>query len=168
MSSHPMMVFFSKPLLVLTMYAGIDGRPWGYSRRCFLLIIQIAKYVDCLVVMRPLSGLASSVILETGRMVCGVMKISFFLEGENREDHQALRLLHEHFHALSMVWLLDAWPGKVFSTWMAFKGNTCDVGSFREETDEIIDLHQIHEEILFSKRDPSSDGVRDLVTASEI
>ncbi|GKB32852.1 hypothetical protein Tco_0872253 [Tanacetum coccineum] len=91
---------------------------------------EIPYEVDCLVVMRPLSRLASSVILETGRMVCGVMKISFFLE----------------------VWLLDAWPGKVFSTWMAFKGNTCDVGSFREETNEIIDLHQIYEEILFSKR----------------
>ncbi|GJX68038.1 hypothetical protein Tco_0303765 [Tanacetum coccineum] len=67
---------------------------------------------------------------------------------------------------------------EVFSTWMAFKGNTPDLGSFREETDEITDLHQIHEEILFSergvgvagikrrRRDPSSDGVRDLVTAS--
>ncbi|GJX64759.1 hypothetical protein Tco_0299102 [Tanacetum coccineum] len=66
----------------------------------------------------------------------------------------------------------------VFSTWMAFGGNTRDLGSFGEETDEITDLHQIHEEILFSergdgvagikqrRRDPSSDGVRDLVTAS--
>ncbi|GJT38886.1 hypothetical protein Tco_0938751 [Tanacetum coccineum] len=61
---------------------------------------------------------------------------------------------------------------------MAFGGNTHDLGSFGEETDEITDLHQIHEEILFSeredgvagikrrRRDPSSDGVRDLVTAS--
>ncbi|GJV88828.1 hypothetical protein Tco_1532766 [Tanacetum coccineum] len=61
---------------------------------------------------------------------------------------------------------------------MTFGGNTHDLGSFGEETDEITDLHQIHEEILFSKReddvtgikgrrhDPSSDGVRDLVTAS--
>ncbi|GKD48896.1 hypothetical protein Tco_1277872 [Tanacetum coccineum] len=67
---------------------------------------------------------------------------------------------------------------KAFSTWMAFGGNTRDLGSFGEETDEITDLHQIHEEILFSgrgdgvagikqrRRDPSSDGVRDLVTAS--
>ncbi|GJZ48292.1 uncharacterized mitochondrial protein-like protein [Tanacetum coccineum] len=67
---------------------------------------------------------------------------------------------------------------EVFSTWMAFGGNTRDLGSFGEETDEITDLHQIHEEILFSergdgvagikrrRRDPSSDGVRDLVTAS--
>ncbi|GJS68316.1 hypothetical protein Tco_0682881 [Tanacetum coccineum] len=63
-------------------------------------------------------------------------------------------------------------------TWMAFGGNTRDLGSFREETDEITDLHQIHEEILFlerrdgiagikrCRRDPSSDDVRDLVTAS--
>ncbi|GJU97112.1 hypothetical protein Tco_1326383 [Tanacetum coccineum] len=66
----------------------------------------------------------------------------------------------------------------VFSNWMAFRGNTRDLGSFGEETDEITDLHQIHEEILFLKRkdgvagikrrrrDPSSDGIRDLVTAS--
>ncbi|GJX59197.1 hypothetical protein Tco_0290587 [Tanacetum coccineum] len=45
---------------------------------------------------------------------------------------------------------------EVFSTWMAFGGNTRDLGSFGEETDEITDLHQIYEEILFSKR---GDGV---------
>ncbi|GJX14876.1 hypothetical protein Tco_0206634 [Tanacetum coccineum] len=67
---------------------------------------------------------------------------------------------------------------EVFSTWMAFGGNTHDLGSFGEETDGIMDLHQIDEEILFSERgdgaagkkrhhrDPSSDGVRDLVMAS--
>ncbi|GJV55442.1 hypothetical protein Tco_1456447 [Tanacetum coccineum] len=66
----------------------------------------------------------------------------------------------------------------VFSTWMAFGGNTCELGLFREETDEITDLHQIHEEILFKergddiagikrcRRDPSSNGVRYLVTGS--
>ncbi|GJS71176.1 hypothetical protein Tco_0704017 [Tanacetum coccineum] len=32
--------------------------------------------------------------------------------------------------------------GEVFSTWMAFGGNTSDLGSFGEETDEITDLHQ--------------------------
>ncbi|GKF77633.1 hypothetical protein Tco_0230103, partial [Tanacetum coccineum] len=65
---------------------------------------------------------------------------------------------------------------EVFSTWMAFGGNTRDLGSFGEETNEITDLHQILEEILLTKRgdgvtsikrrhrDPSSDGVRDLVT----
>ncbi|GJV41068.1 hypothetical protein Tco_1419508 [Tanacetum coccineum] len=65
---------------------------------------------------------------------------------------------------------------KVFSTWMAFGGNTRDLGSFGEETDEITDLHQILKEVLLTEhrdgvacikrrhRDPSSDGVRDLVT----
>ncbi|GJS23603.1 hypothetical protein Tco_0452235 [Tanacetum coccineum] len=67
---------------------------------------------------------------------------------------------------------------EVFSTWMAFGGNTRNLGSFGEETDKITDLHQIHEEVLFTERgddiagikrrhhDLSSDGVRDLVTAS--
>ncbi|GKB16156.1 hypothetical protein Tco_0850079 [Tanacetum coccineum] len=45
---------------------------------------------------------------------------------------------------------------EVFSTWMAFGGNTRDLGSFGEETDEITDLHQILEEILFTER---GDGV---------
>ncbi|GJT15160.1 hypothetical protein Tco_0873866 [Tanacetum coccineum] len=66
----------------------------------------------------------------------------------------------------------------VFSTWMAFGGNTHDLGSFGEETNKITDLHQIHEEVLFTehgdgvtgimrrRRDLSSDGVRDLATAS--
>ncbi|GJS57438.1 hypothetical protein Tco_0652222 [Tanacetum coccineum] len=61
---------------------------------------------------------------------------------------------------------------------MAFGGNTRELGTIREETDEIMDLHQFHEEILFSEhgdgvasikrrcRDPSGDGVRELVTAS--
>ncbi|GJW51951.1 hypothetical protein Tco_0093302 [Tanacetum coccineum] len=67
---------------------------------------------------------------------------------------------------------------KVFSPWMAFGGNTHDLGSFEEEIDKITDLHQLHEEVLFTERgdgvaginrcsrDLSSDGVRDLVTAS--
>ncbi|GJT92179.1 hypothetical protein Tco_1081024 [Tanacetum coccineum] len=67
---------------------------------------------------------------------------------------------------------------EVFSTWMAFGGNTRDLGSFGEETDKITDLHQLHEEVLFTergdgvasikrhRRDPYSDGVKDLVTAS--
>ncbi|GJT39360.1 hypothetical protein Tco_0939225 [Tanacetum coccineum] len=37
---------------------------------------------------------------------------------------------------------------RVFNTWMAFGENTRDLGSFREETDEITDLHQILEEVL--------------------
>ncbi|GKD27379.1 hypothetical protein Tco_1233593 [Tanacetum coccineum] len=67
---------------------------------------------------------------------------------------------------------------EVFSTCMAFGGNTRDLGSFGEETDKITDLHQFHEEVLFIERedgvtsikrrrcDLSNDGVRDLVTAS--
>nr|GFA10167.1 hypothetical protein [Tanacetum cinerariifolium] len=66
----------------------------------------------------------------------------------------------------------------VFSTCMEFGGNTGDLDSFREEADEITDLHQILEELLLTKhrdgiaglkqrrRDPSSDDIRDLVTAS--
>ncbi|GJT51254.1 hypothetical protein Tco_0977411 [Tanacetum coccineum] len=66
----------------------------------------------------------------------------------------------------------------VFSTWMTFGGNTRDLGSFGEETDKIIDLHQILKEILLTghgdgvasikrhRRNPSSDGVRDLMMAS--
>ncbi|GKC76379.1 hypothetical protein Tco_1127153 [Tanacetum coccineum] len=67
---------------------------------------------------------------------------------------------------------------EVFSTWMAFGGNTRDLGLFGEEKDEITDLHQILEEVLLVERedsvssikrrchDPSSDDVIDLVTAS--
>ncbi|GJV19715.1 putative reverse transcriptase domain-containing protein [Tanacetum coccineum] len=67
---------------------------------------------------------------------------------------------------------------EVFSTWMAFGGNTRDLGSFGEETDEITDLHQILEEVLLTergdgvasikrrRRDLFSDGVWNLETAS--
>ncbi|GKG13482.1 hypothetical protein Tco_0350442, partial [Tanacetum coccineum] len=44
----------------------------------------------------------------------------------------------------------------VFSIWMAFGGNTSDLGSFGEETDEITDLHQILEEVLLTE---CGDGV---------
>ncbi|GJW69883.1 hypothetical protein Tco_0126800 [Tanacetum coccineum] len=68
---------------------------------------------------------------------------------------------------------------KVFSTWMAFGGNTHDLGSFGEETDEITDLHQILEEVLLTERgdgvvsiklrrhDSSGDGVWTLATESQ-
>ncbi|GKC21151.1 hypothetical protein Tco_1023301 [Tanacetum coccineum] len=42
------------------------------------------------------------------------------------------------------------------TTWMAFGGNTRDLGSFGEETYEITDLHQILEEVLITER---GDGV---------
>ncbi|GKF98387.1 hypothetical protein Tco_0297170, partial [Tanacetum coccineum] len=32
---------------------------------------------------------------------------------------------------------------EVFGTWIAFGGNTRDLGSFGEETDKTTDLHQI-------------------------
>ncbi|GJX13457.1 hypothetical protein Tco_0205215 [Tanacetum coccineum] len=62
-------------------------------------------------------------------------------------------------------------------TWMAFGGNTRDLGLFGEETDKITKLHQIHEEVLFTergdgvtgkrrRRDLSSDDIRDLEMAS--
>ncbi|GKA05392.1 hypothetical protein Tco_0684512 [Tanacetum coccineum] len=71
---------------------------------------------------------------------------------------------------------VGAWPRKLMSTWMVFGGNTRDLSSFREETDEITDLHQVHKEVLFKERgdgvtgikrrnrDLSSDGVRILTT----
>ncbi|GJT56874.1 hypothetical protein Tco_0991928 [Tanacetum coccineum] len=71
----------------------------------------------------------------------------------------------------------DSDTDEVFSTCMTFGENTRDLGSFREETDKITDLHQIHEEVLFTesgdgvagikqrRRDLSSDGVKDLATA---
>ncbi|GKF71758.1 hypothetical protein Tco_0207872, partial [Tanacetum coccineum] len=68
---------------------------------------------------------------------------------------------------------------EVFSTWMAFGGNTHDLGSFGEETDEITYLHQDSPRIIFSERgdgvtstkrrrcDLFGDGDRDLATASQ-
>ncbi|GJR60980.1 hypothetical protein Tco_1503142, partial [Tanacetum coccineum] len=65
-----------------------------------------------------------------------------------------------------------------FITWMAFGGNTRDLGSFGEETDEITDLHQILEVVLLTKcgdgipsikprhRDLFSDGVWNFETAT--
>ncbi|GKA93562.1 hypothetical protein Tco_0815548 [Tanacetum coccineum] len=45
---------------------------------------------------------------------------------------------------------------EVFSTWMTFGGNTRDLGSFGKETKEIMDLHQILEDVLLTER---RDGV---------
>ncbi|GJZ48812.1 hypothetical protein Tco_0603002 [Tanacetum coccineum] len=44
---------------------------------------------------------------------------------------------------------------EVFSTWMAFGGNTCDLGSFGEETDKITNLHQIHEVFCSQRFEPA-------------
>nr|GEW75470.1 hypothetical protein [Tanacetum cinerariifolium] len=48
---------------------------------------------------------------------------------------------------------------EVFSIWMVFRANTRDLVSFIEETDEIPDLHKIHQEVLFSER---GDGVESI------
>ncbi|GJY41007.1 MAK10-like protein [Tanacetum coccineum] len=68
---------------------------------------------------------------------------------------------------------------EVFSIWKAFGGNTRDLGSFGEETDEITDLHQILEEVLLTERgdditsikqrhrDLFSDDIWNLETTSE-
>ncbi|GJX46971.1 hypothetical protein Tco_0272161, partial [Tanacetum coccineum] len=75
----------------------------------------------------------------------------------------------------SVSWAFD----EVFSTWMAFRGNTRDLGSFGEEMDEITDLHQILEEMLLTergdgvasikqhRRDLAGDGVWTLATTSQ-
>ncbi|GJU60888.1 hypothetical protein Tco_1238654 [Tanacetum coccineum] len=67
---------------------------------------------------------------------------------------------------------------EVFNTWMTFGGNTRDLGSFGEETDEITDLHLILKEVLLTergdgvasikrrRRDLFSDGVWNLEMAS--
>ncbi|GJR11630.1 retrovirus-related pol polyprotein from transposon TNT 1-94 [Tanacetum coccineum] len=68
---------------------------------------------------------------------------------------------------------------EVFSTWMTFGGNTRDLGSFGEKTDEITDLHHILEEVLLTergdgvasikrrRRDLSGDGVWTLAMTSQ-
>ncbi|GJS61173.1 hypothetical protein Tco_0655957 [Tanacetum coccineum] len=45
---------------------------------------------------------------------------------------------------------------EVFSTWMAFGGNTRDLGSFGEESNKTTDLHQISQRIMHTA---SGDGV---------
>ncbi|GJU69218.1 hypothetical protein Tco_1255477 [Tanacetum coccineum] len=69
---------------------------------------------------------------------------------------------------------------EVLSTWMAFGGNTHDLGSFGEETDEITDLDQNFEEVLLTEHgdgvagikrrrcDPSSDDIRDLLRMTKV
>nr|GEX17475.1 hypothetical protein [Tanacetum cinerariifolium] len=75
------------------------------------------------------------------------------------------------------IHLMKNW-GRSFSTWMEFGGNTRDLGSFGEETDKIMEIYQIREEVLLTKyadsvagikqrhRDPSSDDVWNLETTS--
>ncbi|GJS02525.1 hypothetical protein Tco_0319033 [Tanacetum coccineum] len=70
-------------------------------------------------------------------------------------------------------------PTRWCSTWMAFGGNTRDLGSFGEETDKPMTLHHLSLRIVFIERgdgvvdfkqrrqDFQGDGVIDLTTASE-
>ncbi|GJX36814.1 hypothetical protein Tco_0248371 [Tanacetum coccineum] len=79
-------------------------------------------------------------------------------------------------NACAQRWRFDPLPS--LCTWMAFGGNTCDLGSFGKETDEITDLHQILKEVLLTERgddvasikrrhcDLFNDGVWKLKTAS--
>ncbi|GJS32718.1 hypothetical protein Tco_0531100 [Tanacetum coccineum] len=74
-------------------------------------------------------------------------------------------------------WRFDPLPS--LCTWMPFGGNTCDLGSFGEETDKITDLHQDSPRIMLLERgdsvtstnrchrDLSGEGVRDLAKASQ-
>nr|GEW30436.1 ribonuclease H-like domain-containing protein [Tanacetum cinerariifolium] len=58
----------------------------------------------------------------------------------------------------------------VFSTWMAFRWNTRDLGSFGEETNEITDLHQILKEVLLTDECPKnidSDMVKNIKKLSQ-
>ncbi|GKB43518.1 hypothetical protein Tco_0888460 [Tanacetum coccineum] len=68
-------------------------------------------------------------------------------------------------------------PTEVMSTWMAFAGNTRDLGSFGDETDKTTTLHRLSQRIMHIERgdgvaitkrrhqDFQSDGVRDLAMA---
>ncbi|GJY97555.1 hypothetical protein Tco_0514465 [Tanacetum coccineum] len=51
---------------------------------------------------------------------------------------------------------------EVLSTWMAFGGNTRDLGSFGEETNKITDQHQILEEVLLTKHGDGVAGIKRL------
>ncbi|GKD60617.1 hypothetical protein Tco_1298126 [Tanacetum coccineum] len=73
-------------------------------------------------------------------------------------------------NACAQRWRFD--PSPSLCTWMAFGGNTRDLGSFGEETNKITDLHQNLEEAFLTereddvagikrrRRDPSSDDVK--------
>ncbi|GJW02391.1 hypothetical protein Tco_1561247 [Tanacetum coccineum] len=55
-------------------------------------------------------------------------------------------------------------PVEVFSIWKAFGGNTRDLGSFEEETDETTNLHQHCSRISPQKLETASHITRDAVT----
>ncbi|GJV99072.1 hypothetical protein Tco_1554324 [Tanacetum coccineum] len=53
---------------------------------------------------------------------------------------------------------------QVFSIWKAFGGNTRELGSFREETDETTDLHQHLSRLCSQRLETASQDTRDAVT----
>ncbi|GJX68291.1 hypothetical protein Tco_0304018 [Tanacetum coccineum] len=68
---------------------------------------------------------------------------------------QGRGIVEQHLATVEEIRAYFEYDG-VFSTWMAFGGNTRDLGPFREETDEITDLQQIFEDVLLTER---GDGV---------
>ncbi|GJS12553.1 hypothetical protein Tco_0407025 [Tanacetum coccineum] len=61
-------------------------------------------------------------------------------------------------NACAQRWRFNPLP--ILCIWMAFGRNTRDLGSFREETDEITDLHQILEEVLLTERGDSVASIK--------
>nr|GEY07266.1 hypothetical protein [Tanacetum cinerariifolium] len=110
--------------------------------------------------------------MHMGRSRCSFGTVSMCVRVQERAGGRKAYLLEDK--QISSVRVFD----KVFSTWMAFGGNTRDLGSFGEETNEITNLHQNLEEVLLTehgdgvvsikrrRRDQSSDDVRDLVMVS--
>nr|GEU50474.1 hypothetical protein [Tanacetum cinerariifolium] len=96
---------------------------------------------------------------------------------DSMRSRYGVKTLKIHGYGGGLWW---SYGGKkvVFSTWMAFRRNTRDLGSFGEEMDEITDIHQFFEEVLLTecgddvasikrrRRDLFSDGIWNLKTAS--
>ncbi|GKC26011.1 hypothetical protein Tco_1028161 [Tanacetum coccineum] len=91
---------------------------------------------------------------------CGILddvtEYSFFKHLRASED-----LAEETSKLVDMQWLGS---DEVFSIWKTFGGNTCDLGSFEEETDDTPDLHQHCSRISPQKLETASQITRDAVT----
>ncbi|GJW15601.1 hypothetical protein Tco_0019734 [Tanacetum coccineum] len=113
-----------------------------------------------------------------------ITKISYRVNNSMKEacmrikrNNKPLNLILYDKFVLKMLGFSE-WLEVLMSTWMEFGGNTRDLVSFGEETDEITDLHQILEEVLLTERRDGvasikrrrrnlfSDGVLNLETAS--